>query len=115
MINKIHNENCLQTMAKMPDNFIDATITSPPYDNLREYNGYKFDFKLIANELYRITKNNGILVWIVGDATISGSETGSSFKQALYFKEIGFSFHDTMIYEKNSSSFPARKESNSYT
>ena len=115
MINKIHNQNCLDTMAKMPDNFIDATITSPPYDNLRNYNGYDFDFNKIAQELYRVTKDDGILVWIVGDATIRGSETGSSFKQALYFKELGFSLHDTMIYEKNSSSFPARKESNRYT
>jgi site-specific DNA-methyltransferase (adenine-specific) len=115
MINKIHNENCLDTMAKMPDNFIDATITSPPYDNLRDYNGYDFNFNKIAQELYRVTKDDGILVWIVGDATIAGNETGSSFKQALYFKELGFSLHDTMIYEKNSSSFPARKESNRYT
>jgi len=100
LINKIHNENCLQTMSKMPDNFIDLTVTSPPYDNLREYKGYSFDFENIAKELYRITKNGGVLVWIVGDATMNGTESGTSFKQALFFKEIGFNLHDTMIYQK---------------
>ena len=99
-INKIYNENCLDTMKKMPDNFIDLTVTSPPYDNLRKYNGYSFDFESIARELFRVTKVGGVVVWIVGDATINGSETGTSFKQALYFKEIGFNLHDTMIYQK---------------
>jgi DNA modification methylase len=99
-INKIYNENCLDTMSRMPDEFIDLTVTSPPYDNLRTYNGYSFDFESIAKELYRVTKQGGILVWIVGDATINGSESGTSFRQALYFKEIGFNLHDTMIWEK---------------
>ena len=99
-INKIYNENCLDTMAKMPDNFIDLTVTSPPYDGLRTYNGYSFPFKDIAKELYRVTKQGGVVVWVVGDATVNGSETGTSFKQALYFKEIGFNLHDTMIYQK---------------
>ena len=105
-INKIYNENCLDTMAKMPDCFVDLTVTSPPYDNLRDYNGYTFDFEGIAKELYRITKEGGVVVWVVGDATIKGSETGTSFKQALYFKDIGFNLHDTMIYEKNGFRFP---------
>ncbi len=101
-INKIHNENCLETMARMEDNFIDLTVTSPPYDNLRTYNGYSFDFESIAKELYRVTKDCGVVVWVVGDATIKGSETGTSFKQALFFKECGFNLHDTMIYKKKS-------------
>jgi DNA modification methylase len=111
--NKIYNENCVDTMKGMPDNFIDATITSPPYDNLRTYkNGvgdeWSFDtFKPIADELYRTTKEGGVVVWVVGDATINGSETGSSFRQALYFKEIGFRLHDTMIYQKNNFSNPS--------
>lgn len=99
-VNKIYNENCLDTMAKMPDCFVDLTVTSPPYDNLRTYNGYSFDFEAVAKELYRVTKQGGVVVWVVGDATIRGSETGTSFKQALYFKEIGFNLHDTMIYHK---------------
>lgn len=87
-------------MAKMPDGFIDLTVTSPPYDNLRVYNGYSFDFEAVAKELFRVTKQGGVVVWVVGDATIKGSETGTSFKQALFFKEIGFNIHDTMIYGK---------------
>ena len=103
-LNKIYNENCLETMKRMEDNFVDLTVTSPPYDNLRTYTGeaeWNFEvFKEIAKELYRVTKNGGVVVWIVGDATINGSETGTSFKQALYFKEMGFNLHDTMIWKK---------------
>jgi len=100
-INTIYNENCLSTMARMPDEFVDLVLTSPPYDGLRTYNGYSFPFEDIAKELYRITKNGGIIVWIVGDATVKGSETGTSFRQALYFKDVcGFNLHDTMIYRK---------------
>jgi site-specific DNA-methyltransferase (adenine-specific) len=110
-INKVYNENCLDTMKRMPNNFIDLTVTSPPYDNLRDYNGYVFPFEDIAKELYRVTKDGGSVVWIVGDATINGSETGTSFKQALYFKEIGFNLHDTMIWHKNSP-FPSNERYN---
>lgn len=78
---------------------IDLTVTSPPYDNLRTYKGFTFDFEAIARELYRVTKDGGVVVWVVCDATIKGSETGTSFRQALYFKEIGFNLHDTMIYK----------------
>jgi len=99
-VNTIYNENCIETMARMPDGFVDLTVTSPPYDNLRTYNGYEFDFEPIARELYRVTKKGGVVVWVVGDATVNGSETGTSFKQALYFKEIGFNLHDTMIWQK---------------
>lgn len=115
MIDTIYNENCLDTMSRMPDGLIDLTITSPPYDNLREYNGYSFDFESIAKQLYRVTKPDGILVWVVADATMDGSESGTSFRQALYFRETGFRLHDTMIYEKNSPAYPARKDSNRYT
>ena len=103
--NTNYNESNLETMAKMPDCFVDLTVTSPPYDGLRTYNGYSFPFEDIAKELYRVTKEGGVVVWIVGDATIKGSETGTSFKQALFFKEIGFNLHDTMIYEKAQSCF----------
>lgn len=104
--NKIYNENCLITMAKMPDYFIDLTITSPPYDNLRDYKGYSFDFKNVANELYRVTKNGGVLVWVVKDATINGNKTLTSFRQCLYFQKIGFNVYDTMIYSKTSGGLP---------
>ncbi len=87
-------------MQNMSNNYIDFVITSPPYDNLRNYNGYHFEFENIAKELFRVLKVGGIVVWVVADATIDGSETGTSFKQALFFKEIGFKLHDTMIYYK---------------
>jgi len=99
-INKIYNENCLETMAKMPNCFVDLVVTSPPYDNLREYKGYSFSFEEIAKELFRITKEGGVVVWVVGDATMNGSESGTSFKQALFFQQIGFNLHDTMIFRK---------------
>lgn len=105
--NKIYNEDCLLTMSKMEDNYIDLTITSPPYDELRTYNGYSFKFEDVAKELYRVTKNGGVVVWVVGDATINGSESGTSFRQALFFKEIGFNLHDTMIYQKANFSNPS--------
>jgi site-specific DNA-methyltransferase (adenine-specific) len=98
--------DCLEIMKSLPDASIDLTVTSPPYDNLRTYNGYSFDFEGIAKELCRVTKDGGVVVWVVGDATINGSETGTSFKQALYFKDIGFNLHDTMIYEKDGIAFP---------
>lgn len=105
-LNKIYNESNLDTMKRMPDNFVDLTVTSPPYDGLRTYNGYSFPFEEIAQELYRVTKQGGVLVWVVSDATIEGSESGTSFMQALYFKEIGFKLHDTMIYDKGFAKFP---------
>lgn len=100
-LNKIHQGDCLELMKDMPDESVDLTVTSPPYDNLRDYKGYSFDFKRIANELYRITKSGAVVVWVVGDSTVKGSETLTSFKQAIYFNEIGFNIHDTMIYKKN--------------
>jgi len=104
--NKIYNEDCLETMKRMSNNFVDLTVTSPPYDNLRDYKGYIFNFESIAKELFRVTKVGGVVVWVVGDATIKGSETGTSFKQALFFKDCGFNLHDTMIYMKDGFSFP---------
>jgi len=83
-----------------PDECIDLTVTSPPYDNLRTYHGYVFDFETIAKQLFRVTKKGGVVVWVVGDATVDGSETGTSFRQALYFMECGFNLHDTMIWNK---------------
>ena len=99
-LNENRNENCLDTMKLMPDNFVDLTVTSPPYGKLRTYNGYSFPFEDIAKELFRTTKDGGVVVWVVCDSTIKGSESGTSFKQALFFKECGFNLHDTMIWKK---------------
>ena len=101
-LNKFYIGESVQFMKKnIPDNFVDLTITSPPYDDLRKYKGFIFDYKSMLEELYRVTKNGGVVVWIVGDKTEKGSETLTSFKHALYAKEIGFNVHDTMIYAKN--------------
>lgn len=120
--NKIYNCNCIDGLKLLDDNSVDLTVCSPPYDNLREYHGvinedtWNFDvFKPIAKELYRVTRKGGVVVWVVGDAVVDGGETGSSFRQALYFQECGFKLHDTMIYEKNSSTFPARADSKRYS
>lgn len=106
-LNKVYNENCIETMNKMPDDLIDLVITSPPYDNLRTYDGNNnFNFEEIANGLLRVVKQGGVVVWVVGDETVNGSESGTSFRQALYFKDIGFNLHDTMIYNKGSFQYP---------
>ena len=109
---KLFQGDCLKVMQDLIDDDIkvDLVVTSPPYDNLRTYNdslNWNFDiFKQVADKLYQIVNDGGVVVWIVNDATINGSETGTSFRQALYFKEIGFNLHDTMIYQKNGIPFP---------
>lgn len=107
---EVKTGNNVEVIKSISDGSIDLTVASPPYDNLRTYQGYSFDFENIAKELFRVTKQGGVVVWVVGDATVSGSETGTSFRQALYFKEIGFNLHDTMIYEKNGSSYPSKNK-----
>lgn len=99
-MNEIICGDSLEVLKTLAGNSVDLTVTSPPYDNLRDYNGYSFDFEGIARELYRVTKDGGVVVWVVGDATVNGSETGTSFKQALFFLGLGFRLHDTMIYHK---------------
>ena len=96
-VNKVIQGDCLEVMKDISDGSIDMVLTSPPYDNLRDYKGYTFNFEGIARELYRVVKDGGVVVWVVGDATIKGSETGTSFKQALYFKEVGVNLFDTII------------------
>lgn len=96
----LFNENCLDTMNKMQSDSIDLVVTSPPYDNLRHYNGYSFDFASISKELVRVIKPGGVIVWVVGDQTIKGSESGTSFRQALQFMDNGLNLHDTMIWQK---------------
>lgn len=105
-LNKIYNMDCVEGMKSLPDNCVDLTVTSPPYDNLRKYNGFEWDFEATAKEIYRVTKQGGVVVWIVSDSTVKGSETGTPFKQALFFKECGFALYDTMIWEKPSPQAP---------
>lgn len=97
--NSINHMDALTLMGRLPDRYVDLVLTSPPYDQLRAYNGYSFDFEAIAKESFRVLKDGGVLVWVVGDQTIKGCETLTSFRHALYFVECGFKMHDTMIYE----------------
>jgi DNA modification methylase len=121
-LNKIILGNNVDSCKKLPDACIDLVVTSPPYDDIRNYdkkldiseeqkvdnNGYSFPFEPLAKELVRILKPGGVIAWVVGDGTDeNSSETGTSFRQALYFKELGLNIHDTMIYEKNGCSFPS--------
>jgi len=103
--------NCVDVMRSWPDDFIHLTVTSPPYDKLRDYKGYSFPFEEIADQLYRVTAPGGVVVWVVGDR-INGGRSLTSFRQAIYFQEIGFSAHDVMIYQKKNTPF---MRSNAYT
>lgn len=103
--NIVHVGDNVDILKDLPDDSIDLTVTSPPYDDLREYQGYSFRFEELAAELYRVTKPGRAVVWIIADATIDGGETGSSFRQALHFQEIGFKLHDTMIWNKGTAAF----------
>lgn len=110
-LNALHVADCVDFMSRMKAESIDLTVTSPPYDNLRDYKGYSFAFEEIAEGLHRVTKIGGILVWVVGDR-INGGKTLTSFRQGLYFQSIGFSMHDVMIYQKKNTPF---MRSNAYT
>jgi len=93
-------------LSTFPDACIDLVVTSPPYDNLRLYGGHTWDVEGVAQQLWRVIKPGGVVVWVVADATVDGSETGTSFRQALRFMEIGFRLHDTMIWQKTTFSMP---------
>jgi site-specific DNA-methyltransferase (adenine-specific) len=110
--NKIYHNDCVDFMKTIEDNFVDLTITSPPYDDIRHYNGYDFNCEAIAKELFRITKKGGVVVWVVGDRIKKGNKTLTSFKHAFLFQQVGFNVHDTMIYKKKNTPF---MRSNAYT
>lgn len=106
-LNKFYVGESVQFMKEnISSDFVDLTVTSPPYDDLRKYNGFTFDYKAVLDELYRVTKNGGVVVWVVGDKTDKGSKTLTSYEQALYAKSIGFKVYDVIIYEKTSPSPP---------
>lgn len=112
-LNQIYCSDCVDFMQNcLDENSIDLTVTSPPYDNLRDYNGYSFDCETIASGLFRVTKKGGVVVWVVGDKIIKGNKTLTSFKQALAFQAVGFNVHDVMIYKKKNTPF---MRSNAYT
>lgn len=106
---QLFNDDCVNILKQLPDNALDMVITSPPYDNLRTYNNssvWNFDiFKIIANELFRTMKDGGVLCWVVNDKMKNGNKTLTSFKQALYFQDIGFNFRDNLIWKKDTFSY----------
>lgn len=119
-INTTHLMNCIDGMQQMEAESVDLVVTSPPYDDLRSYNdSSKWDhnvFKQVADELSRVLKPGGVIMWNVNDATVKGSETGSSFRQCLYFMDAhGLRLHDTMIYEKTGTAFASGPNSVRYT
>ena len=105
----IYCGDCLDVMPLLPK--VDLVVTSPPYDDIRDYGGFKFDFSDISKSLFGVTADNGMVVWVVGDKTEKGSEKLTPFKQAIGFNELGFKIHDTMIYLKDGFPFP---EANRY-
>lgn len=108
LLNEIYTGDAAQLLKELDRESIDLVVTSPPYDNLRTYNGYVFDFEAIARGLWRVIKRGGVVVWVVGDETIDGSETTTSAEQKIFFRGLGFNIHDTMIYEKTNFSNPER-------
>ena len=119
MINKLHLGDARSILDGMPDNTVDLTVTSPPYDDIRSYNGADWNFttfQAIASRLVRVTKPGGVIMWNVSDATIDGSETGTSFRQALHFMdECGLKLHDTMLYQNPTGAYPCGYKSTRYT
>ena len=111
-INNIYCCDCLNFMQTIENDFVDLVVTSPPYDDLRDYKGYLFNYQQIAKELYRIIKPGGVVVWVVGDEIKKGNKSLTSFRHALAFQEVGFNVHDTMIYRKKNTPF---MRSNAYT
>lgn len=105
-INKLYHGDCAVVMQDIPDEYVDLVVTSPPYSELRNYNGYGFDFEATSKQLHRIVKSGGVIVWVVGDQTTKDGECGTSFRQALHFQSLGFNIHDTMIYKKNAITYP---------
>lgn len=109
-LNQVLHCDCVLGMRALPDACIPLTVTSPPYDKLRMYDGHALPFELfqlVACELYRVTMPRGVIVWVVQDGTDkNGSETGTSFRQREFFKNLGMSAHATMIMKVNACRFP---------
>lgn len=103
--------DCIEFMTSMPNECVDLVVTSPPYDNLRNYKGYSFEFERVAEGLFKVIKEGGVVVWVVGDK-INGGRSLTSFRQGIFFQEIGFDMHDVMIYQKKNTPF---MRSNAYT
>ena len=101
-------DNC-DVLGSLPKESVDLVVTSPPYDDLRTYGGHSWDFYGVAWQLKRVLKPGGVIVWVVNDASVDGSETGTSLKQASHFQLLGFKLHDTMIYHRQAANPPSNR------
>lgn len=110
--NDAYHSDCVVFMRAMEEGSVDLTVTSPPYDELRNYNGYHFSIEDVAKGLFRVTKQGGIVVWVVGDKIKAGNRSLTSFRQALLFQSVGFNVHDIMVYKKLNTPF---MRTNAYT
>ena len=106
----IINGDNVDVLSEIDSACVDLVVTSPPYDNLRDYKKdavWSFDsFKKIATQLFRVVKNGGVVVWVVGDSVVNGNKSLTSYRQALYFQQIGFNVYDVIIYEKAGTAPP---------
>lgn len=108
---RILHGDCVERMKELPPSSVQLCVTSPPYDDLRTYGGHSWDFEATARELFRVLCDGGIVCWNVGDSVVDGSETLTSAKQKIFFREqVGFRIHDTMIYEKSNPGNPSDRQ-----
>ena len=106
-INNIYQGESVEFMRNnIPNNSIDMVLTSPPYDDLRDYDGFEFDYEMMLDEIYRVLKDGGVCVWVVGDSVIDRRKQLSPFKQATYANMIGLKLYDNIIYHKTTPSPP---------
>lgn len=107
-MNRIHLSDCVTGMRTLPDGCIPLTVTSPPYDNLRQYGGQPFDFEAVARELWRVTAPGGVVAWVVQDEIVDGSETGTTCRQQLFFQSLGFRVHNRIVMVNPGTRWPGR-------
>lgn len=101
-INQIHNMDCVEGMKLLPDNSVDLVVTSPPYDNLRQYNGFSFDLNATGKQIYRVLKDGGIAVVVIQDQTKDFGKSLTSFRMILdWCDNLGFKLFETLIYRKH--------------
>lgn len=103
-LNEIYCIDCVEGMKKIPDNSVDIVVTSPPYDGIRDYNGFNFDLHETGRGLIRILKEGGIVAMVIQDQTKNFGKTLTSFKTIIdWCDNIGFKLFECVIYRKHGS------------
>ena len=104
MYNSIVLGDCVEGMRSLPPDLVPCTVASPPYGALRHYHGnHQFDFEAAAAELWRITRPGGVVCWVVREEVVDGSESGEASEQRLFFRDLGFRLHQTIVMERYGS------------